>query len=84
MTYEYYDLFTGEGITGYELHERFDDMLNECYGTVTVAGMEYDTARALKELDPIAYRCSFHDWIGSELGESLTEDAPEEEEDDNE
>ena len=79
MTYEYYDLFTGEGITDYELHERFDDMLDECYGTVTVAGMEYDTARALKELDPIAYRCSFHDWIDSELGESLSEDAPEEE-----
>ena len=79
MTYDYYDLFTGEGITDYELHERYDDMLDECYGTATVAGMEFDTARALKELDPIAYRCGFHDWIDSELGESLSEDAPEEE-----
>ena len=38
MTYDYYDLFTGEGITDYELHERYDDMLDECYGTATVAG----------------------------------------------
>lgn len=79
MTYNYYDLFTGQGITDYELHERYDDMLDECYGTASVAGMEFNTAHALWALDPIAYRRGFHDWIDSELGESLSEDAPEEE-----
>ena len=40
-------------------------MLDECYGTISVAGMEYDTSRALYELDPIAYRVGFNDWLDS-------------------
>lgn len=69
----YRDLTTGEEILDYDLEERYDDMLNECYGTVTVAGMEYETSRALYELDPVAYRCGFNDWIDSELGETIEE-----------
>lgn len=49
----------------YELEEQYKEMLDECYGTVKVAGMEYDTSRALYELDPIAYRVGFSDWLDS-------------------
>lgn len=44
----------------------YDDMLNECYGMVNVAGLEYDTARILDEVDPIAYKCGWIDWCDSE------------------
>jgi len=41
----------------------YDEWLNEVHGeTVTIAGYEYDTARALKEVDPIAYRVGYNDW----------------------
>lgn len=70
---DYRDLHTGEALENYELEERFDDMLDECYGQVKVLEFEYSTSRALKELDPIAYRCSLNDWVDSELGESLEE-----------
>ena len=43
----------------------FDEMLNEVYGTVKIGSYEYDTARALKEVDPTAYRCGCADYIDS-------------------
>ena len=49
----------------YELEEQYKEMLDECYGTVKVAGMEYDTSRALYELDPIAYRVGLADYEGT-------------------
>ena len=37
--------------------EDYMDLLDDIYGTVEIAGMTYDTGRALRELDPIAFRC---------------------------
>lgn len=45
--------------------ELYDEMLDDIYGTVQIAGFEYTTSRALKELDPIAYRCGLADWRDS-------------------
>ena len=63
----------GEDITDDELHERYDDMLDEVYPDLTIAGMEFSTSNALKELDPIAYRVGFSDWVDSETGETIFE-----------
>lgn len=46
----------------YELEESYKDMLNDAYGMVTIAGYEYETAYALKECDPIAYRVGLSDY----------------------
>ena len=37
--------------------EQFNDFLDDCYDEVEVMGMTYNVSYALKELDPIAYRC---------------------------
>jgi hypothetical protein len=42
-------------------------MLNECHEPAMIAGMEYQASRALREVDPIAYRCGFNDWVDAEL-----------------
>lgn len=44
----------------------YDSMLDECYPDLTIAGYVYDTARALDQLDPIAYKCGWIDWCDSE------------------
>lgn len=44
----------------------YDEMLNECYPDLTVAGMYFETSSALDELDPIAYKCGWIDWCDSE------------------
>ena len=59
-----------------ELVQMYDEMLDDCYGTVSVAGMEYETSRLLKEVDPIAYKCGFTDFMHSmqEDDEEITDD----------
>ena len=49
-------------MTQYEIMEAYDEMLNDVYGTVIIAGYEYDTAQALKEVDPIAYSVGMNDY----------------------
>src|SRR5690606_21600383 len=39
-----------------EAVELYDEMLDDVYGCVSVAGLEYETSRVLKDIDPIAYR----------------------------
>ena len=49
-----------------ETVQAYNDMLNECYDNLTVAGMEFDTADALNTLDPTAYKCGWIDWCDAE------------------
>jgi len=49
-----------------ELHERYDDFLDEVYPECKIGGYDYQTSRALKEVDPVAYRCGFNDWLDAE------------------
>jgi hypothetical protein len=48
-----------------EADEAFQEFVNETEPTITVMGLDYDPARVLKEVDPIAYRQEFLDWIDS-------------------
>lgn len=41
----------------------YEEMLDNVYGTVKIAGFEYNTSYALKNLDPIAYREGFLDYL---------------------
>ena len=50
-------------VKAWEIEDLYKDVLDQTYGTVMVAGMEYETSRALYELDPIAYRVGFSDWL---------------------
>jgi hypothetical protein len=45
------------------VEERFADMLDECYGAVTLMGHEYDHARALREVDPILYHIALSEYM---------------------
>jgi hypothetical protein len=61
-------------LTDRDLEERYENMLDEVYGLVSIGGYKYSTSRALKEVDPTAFRCGFSDWLDSEIGETLEED----------
>lgn len=49
----------------YEIEQAYKDMLDEVYGTVIIAGTEFDTSRALQELDPIMYNEGLLDFTDS-------------------
>lgn len=46
--------------------EQYEDMLDESYGLVNVAGYWYATSDLLRSADPIAYRAGLLDYADSE------------------
>lgn len=52
-------------MTDYEIEQAYADMLDEVYGTVIIAGTEFETSRALRELDPIMYNEGLLDFTDS-------------------
>ena len=58
---------SGELFSQDELEDAFENDLSECYDAVSVCGYEFDAGRALRELDPIAFRCGFLDWIDGRM-----------------
>ena len=49
-----------------EAIEAYDEMLNEVYTWSDVAGINFAPSDILREVDPIAYRVGFHDWLDGE------------------
>ena len=49
--------------------EMYDEMLDDCEGPVELCGMTYSASHVLREVDPVAYRCGFNDYV-----DSLTDD----------
>lgn len=47
----------------YEMSEsEYEDVLDEIYGDVQIAGLSYSTGQALREIDPTAFRCGKVDY----------------------
>lgn len=44
------------------LEEWFNDMLDDCYQDVVIAGISYSASVAFKRIDPIAYRVGMNDY----------------------
>jgi len=60
-----------QAMSEYDLKEMYDEMLDGVYGEVSIGGLTYLTSRAMKEIDPVAYRCGFGDWLDSQLSEGI-------------
>ena len=63
-----------------DIVEQFEEMLNEA-GPVVIAGIEFDRAAILKELDLIAYDeelANFADAMGLDLDEEEDDGQPDE------
>ncbi len=54
-----------------ELHEKYNDFLDEAYPACIIATYTYSTSDALKEVDPTAYRCGFNDWLDGEISNGI-------------
>lgn len=78
MPFEYWDTTTDEGLTDYDLEQRWDEWLDEVYGEVKIAGGTYQTSRVLKEVDEVAYRTGYNDWLDSALkDDQITDQEPD-------
>ena len=57
-----------ETLTETEAYEQYDEMLDECHQAAKIGYLEFSPSRILKELDEIAYRYGFTDWLDNETG----------------
>lgn len=46
-----------------KLHDLYDEMLDDAYGEVSLAGLDYPTSTLLRRGDEIAYNLGFNDYI---------------------
>lgn len=58
--------------------EKYAEALDED-GTVTVAGLEFDPSRVVRECDPIAFQCGANDYADA-MGWDTDADGPPEDE----
>lgn len=56
-----------------EVEDAYREMLDDCYETVMIAGLEYTTSSALQSTDPTAYRCGLVDYMSAEYVEIKAE-----------
>ena len=47
--------------------DEYDTWLDDIYGDVKIAGLEYSTSSALEAIDPITYRCGYDDYIDDQM-----------------
>ena len=61
----YIDGHTGEELDDTDLHERYDEWLDEIYPEVELGHSVFQPSEILKELEPITYRVGFSDFLDS-------------------
>jgi hypothetical protein len=50
-------------LTPVNAEEAFEQSMQDCYPETTKIGwLEYDTVSAIKELDPVSWRCALSEW----------------------
>lgn len=52
-----------------ELDSMYQEFLDDVYPDCSIAGYNYSTSLALREVDPTAYRCGFNDWLDAEVSD---------------
>ena len=55
--------------TDYQLDQMYRDFLDDVYETVEICGHYYLPSRSLAEVDPVAYRVGFSDWLDSQISD---------------
>lgn len=49
----------------YTSENNYNDWIDDCYEMVIIGNLEYYPSTVLKEVDPIAYRCGYNDYVDS-------------------
>ncbi|MCX6124055.1 MAG: hypothetical protein NTV34_04805 [Proteobacteria bacterium] len=59
-----------EHLTPANTLESFEQSVTECYPeTITIGWIEYETARAIRELDPVSWNLAYSEYIDSEISD---------------
>ena len=50
--------------------DSYDEFINESADEINIWGMHYSPSEVLKNVDPIAYRCGYDDYVNSVLSDA--------------
>lgn len=56
-------------ITLDEIYDDYRIYIDEVSEPIELMGMTYSASAVLEDVDPVAYRCGFNDWIDAEVQE---------------
>ena len=70
---EYVDAVTGSAVN---VEAEHDDLLDNIYPDVTIGTCQWQPARVLKMMDPIAYRTSVFEWVDQMLEDGQIVEVP--------
>lgn len=59
----------GELFSEDELNDAYENMLTDAYGTVLVAGFEFDAGAVVREMEPVGFRCGMLDWVNMRVSD---------------
>lgn len=69
MSYDYTDVNTGIDYTDDEMEDIFEGSISGLHDDVKILGYSFSPGKALRELDYIAFREEFNNWLDSEIQE---------------
>ena len=81
LTFENWVRENYEVLSDDEMHERYDDYLDDITGEINIGCLTFSGSRIVKELDETAYRCGFNDYLDGEAYFELDDDYVMEDED---
>ena len=55
-----------------DLYRLYDESLDETWGDIEIAGLQYSCSSVLHKVDGVAYRCGFNDWLDS-MSDTISE-----------
>ena len=58
---------------GDDAEERYEEMIDDCYGEVQIGNITLSPSECLKKCDPIAFNCGFSEWADNEISELESE-----------
>lgn len=57
----------GELFSEDEMHDAYENVLTDAYGTVLVAGFGFDAGAVVREMDSIGFHCGMLDWVDGRI-----------------
>lgn len=65
VTIEEFESELEDAIRNEGQEDSYDEMLNDCYGTIKIGECEYDASYVLYNVDRVAYDIGYNDYINS-------------------
>jgi len=54
-----------------QLKDVFEQEITDISAEIEILGMSYEAGKVLRQIDPVAFRCSMADWLDSQIQDGV-------------